>query len=455
MTDGLTGETIAAVATAAGASAIAVIRISGPAAPGIGRRLSRRTLRPRVAELCTFRDAAGAPIDQGFALYFPAPRSYTGEHMLELQGHGGRVVSGMLLQSVLAAGARLARPGEFSERAFLNGKLELSRAEAVADLIYSSSEQAARAAARSLTGEFATAVRELQAALTELRVRCEAAIDFSEEDLAPLRAVEVTARMRELHAALGALLAGAQRGRLLHEGLDVLICGPPNVGKSTLFNALCGMESAIVSATPGTTRDLLHAELSLDGLRLRLLDSAGLRAGGDEVEREGMRRTRAAARQADLLLYVTEAGAAPQVEFPPPLLAASPATPLIMVWNKVDLAGQNPGLEEHAGCPRVRLSARTGAGLEDLVRAIQQRAGFQGDVELREGVDNTFLARARHQQALERAHTALERNLRDSAPLELMAEDLAEAVRELGELLGEQGTEELLGEIFSRFCVGK
>ena len=458
-------DTIAAIATAAGAAAISVIRVSGAAAPEIGHRVSGRSLQPRHAQFCTFRDVAGRPIDQGIALYFPAPASYTGEHTVELQGHGGRVVSGLLLKSVLQAGARLARPGEFSERAFLNGKLALPQAEAVADLICSVSEQAARAAVRSLTGNFADAVRQLRSALTELRVLCEAAIDFSEEDLAPLRGAEIMERLRGLHERSATLLAGAQRGRLLNEGLEVLLCGPPNAGKSTLFNALCRAEAAIVSEIPGTTRDLLHAELSMDGLRLRLVDSAGLRPGGDVLEREGMRRARVAAQRADLLIYVVEAEAEWK-KIPPEALpgwealsAADSSAAVIVVQNKTDILGLAPGMEEREGRWYLRLSARTGAGLEYLGQAIQHSADFREGAregaKLQERGDSEFLARVRHQQALEHAHAALGRNLQSDAALELIAEDLAEAARELGRILGEHTTEELLGEIFSRFCVGK
>ena len=443
-------DTIAAVATPPGAGGVGVIRVSGERSATIARTILRRDPEPRHAYYCAFEDAQRAPIDRGLLLYFKAPHSYTGEDVLELHTHGSPVVLRILLARLLELGARHARPGEFSERAFLNGKLDLAQAEAVADLIASGSETAARAALRSLDGEFSRRVRALTAAVVRLRVWIEAAIDFPEEEIDFLSAPELRADLAAIRTDLAALLQGAQRGVRLADGLHVVIVGRPNVGKSSLLNALAASERAIVTEVPGTTRDLVRETVDIDGVMLTLVDTAGLREAADAVEREGIRRARAELSRADVALVVSDAEADLDADLD--LLDELPAAAArLFVHNKIDRTHGAPRRERRADHVHVWLSAKTGAGLDLLHDELRQLAG--GD-----GAEGAWTARARHVAALERARAHLdeaESALVERNAGELAAEELRQVQRDLGEITGEFTTDDLLGEIFGSFCVGK
>lgn len=452
-------DTIAAIATPAGPGGIGVIRVSGPLALAIGATLLGKAPRPRFAHRCRMRDAHSELIDDGLLLAFPGPRSFTGEDVVELQAHGSPVVLSLLLRRCLELGARLARPGEFSERAFLNDKLDLAQAEAVADLIAAGSASAARAALRSLDGEFSRRVSALAQQLIELRVYVEAAIDFPEEEIDFLRTDEVRARFANIDLTLHELLAGARRGQRLRDGLHVVILGAPNVGKSSLLNALAGHDRAIVTALAGTTRDVLREALNVDGLPIVLVDTAGLRGTVDVVEREGIARAEREAQRADVLLWVCAEPAPSESATESPArelgdviaLSASPLT-VITVHNKVDLSAEPARIEQRADGAHVYLSARTGAGLDLLRQALLQTAG------LSEGAAGEFSARARHVDALERAQlhlTQARAHALTHAQGELAAEDLRRAHDALGEILGRYESDDLLGAIFSSFCIGK
>ncbi len=445
-----TPETIAAIATAAGTGSVGVVRVSGPLASTMAALLLGRPPRPRYAHFAAFRDARGGVLDQGLLLFFPAPASFTGEDVLELQGHGGPRVLDRLLARVLELGARPARPGEFSERAFLNGKMDLVQAEAVADLIEAGTRRAAHLAARTLEGRFSRRVGDLLEALVEARALLEGGLDFPDEDDTDLfSAADLDARLRGLAQRLAAVRAAAARGRLLRDGLTLVIAGAPNAGKSSLLNVLAGEDRAIVSAVPGTTRDLLREPIQLDGLPLHLVDTAGLHEGRDPVEREGIRRARAVLETADRILWIYDATRGrPEAG----ILQAPEGVPVTLVRNKIDLLGESPGLRETGVGPELALSALTGEGLPLLEGHLRAIASLDG------GEQGEFLARRRHLHALDRAadhlqgaRSALESGL---AP-ELVAEDLRLAQRALGEITGEFLPEDLLGEIFGRFCLGK
>lgn len=445
-------DTIAAIATGAGAGGIGIVRLSGPQAATIARELiGGRALRPRSARHAPVRDADGSAIDDGIVLLFPAPHSYTGEDVLELQIHG----SPPLLQRVLARccelGARTARPGEFTERAFLNGKLDLAQAEAVADLIAASSDAAARAARRSLDGVFSQRVQSLLDALTKLRVHIEAAIDFPEEEIDFLNDAGLTQRFDAVLAEHARLLIEAQRGQRLRDGLHVVIAGSPNVGKSSLLNALAGCERAIVTEIAGTTRDLLREVVRIEGVELTLVDSAGLRDSSDLIEREGVRRAQAELERADLVLAILDArspaSARVQLES---MLAAAPA--ILWLHNKSDLLDAVPA----PTADTLWVSARSGAGLAVLRQRLRDAAGFEADTG--DPVQGAFSARARHVDALRRTGGHLElatHRLRTERAGELAAEELRLAQDALGEISGRIGSDDLLGAIFSSFCIGK
>lgn len=444
------GDTIAAIATPPGVGGVGIVRISGPDVRQIAETLLGRLPRPRYATLSAFFAADGSPIDQGLALYFPAPHSYTGEDVLELHGHGGPVVMDLLLHRCLELGARLARPGEFTERAFLNGKLDLTQAEAVADLIESSTALAARLAARSLQGVFSQRIQALVEGLIGLRVHLEATLDFPEDelDLADDRA-QVAAGLAALIAQLDRLLAEAHEGQRIREGLNVAIAGAPNVGKSSLLNALCGSEAAIVTDIPGTTRDLLRFDIQIEGLPIRIIDTAGLRHTQDPVEREGVRRAQEAVREADLVLWVYDAACGLDEGVRPSL---PPEVPLIRVRNKIDLLGESPQIKAEGDEVEVALSVKTGAGLELLKAQIKHQAGLSPHPE------GAFSARRRHLDALRRAKGALlaaSEHLAAGQDPELVAEELRAAQQSLGEITGEFGSEDLLDRIFASFCIGK
>jgi tRNA modification GTPase len=442
-------DTIAAVATAPGRGGIGVLRLSGPQAPEIARKILGRLPKPRHATLCTARDARGVVLDQGIALYFPAPHSYTGEDVLEFQGHGGPVVMQILLEALVDAGARLAEPGEYTKRAFLGGRLDLAQAEAVADLIDASSRAAVSSAQRSLSGEFSTAVERLVGGLTELRALTEAMLDFPEEEVDALHRGDAQARLAGLSAALDQVLEKSRQGSLLRSGIHLVIAGRPNVGKSSLMNRLAGEQRAIVTAIPGTTRDALRETIQIEGVPIVLVDTAGLRDARDEVERLGIERTWHELERADVVLVVFDAAAGVGAEDRAWLRKLPPEGHRIHVYNKVDLLpGEQPGAR--AGEPQqVWLSATTGAGLAELRRAILQAAGWRAAGE------SVFLARERHLRALARAKAHLETASAQQAQWEFFAEELRLAQEALGEISGRVGADELLGEIFAKFCIGK
>ena len=444
-------DTIAAIATAPGRGAVGIVRLSGPQAFAIASRLAGSLPPPRQAALRQLRDAQAEVLDQGLVLCFPGPNSFTGEDVVELQGHGGPVLLAELLRAAVAAGARIAQPGEFSERAYLNGRLDLAQAEAIADLIDAASGQAVRAAQKTLEGAFSRRLQALAAQLTDLRVFVEGALDFSDEDIDWLADAGLAERLAAAEALLAETRQHAGQGRRLREGMTVAIVGQPNVGKSTLLNALAGYEAAIVSEQAGTTRDPLREHLLLDGLPLTIVDTAGLRDTEDAIEREGIRRAWQALEKAELALFLVDdregVTAADRA-----LLARLPAMPRLLLRNKCDLAGQAPALHSGEEGQELRLSAKAGLGLDLLVQALKAQAGLS---EVGEGL---FLARARHLEALDQAasHLAQARQrLTEGAHAELAAEELRLAQRALGRITGEQSSDALLGEIFRRFCIGK
>jgi tRNA modification GTPase len=443
-------DTIAAIATPPGRGGIGVVRISGPAARAIAQAVLGQVPAPRRAQHRPFRGADGRAIDSGLALFFPAPHSFTGEDVLELQGHGGPVVLDMVLERALELGARLARPGEFSERAFLNGRLDLAQAEAVADLIDSGSRQAARSALRSLEGEFSARIAALVERLTALRVHVEAAIDFSDEDIDFLAEGSLRERLASVAADLAGLTEAARQGCAMREGLRVVIAGRPNVGKSSLLNRLARREAAIVSDIPGTTRDVLREYLAIDGLPLHVVDTAGLRESRDPVERIGVERARAELGQADRVLWVIDEAGGDAADSE---ARGEYRDRLTVVHNKIDLAGAQPGtFSDGHGIEHIRLSALTGAGLDLLAAHLKACAGYQGTEE------GAFIARRRHLDALRRAADdvdAAARLIDEGRAGELAAEELRLAQRALGEITGEVTSEELLGRIFASFCIGK
>ncbi len=444
-------DTIVAAATPPGRGALGVVRLSGARVPEIAAQLLGAVPAPRFATRSSFMGQPGVVIDAGIALYFPAPHSYTGEHVLELQGHGGAVVMEALIGRALELGARRAHPGEFTQRAYLNGKLDLAQAEAVADLIDATSEAAARAAVRSLEGEFSAQVRALGARLASLRVQVEAAIDFADEEIEVLPDRALREPLQAAVQQLSRLLAQSAHGRLLTEGMTIVIAGPPNAGKSTLLNRLAGHEAAIVTPLPGTTRDVLRELIQLDGMPLHLLDTAGLRAqAGDAIEAEGIRRAETAMSRADRILFVIDAAVDPQAiayQAARPRLPAG--VPVTVIFNKIDLAAQ---AAPSTGVESLRLSARTGEGLESLRAHLKTSMGFT------QGAVGALSARARHVEALTRCAQHLDSALvRTAQPgaRELVAEELRRAALALGELLGTETSDELLGRIFGAFCVGK
>lgn len=440
--------TICALATPPGQGGVAVIRVSGPAVPDLAHALVGRLPAPRRAVLARFRDGDGTTLDEGLVLYFPAPHSFTGESVLELQGHGGEVVVDRLLRRLHALGARPARPGEFSERAFLNGRLDLTQAEAIADLIAADSEAGARAALRSLDGAFGDAVRELVAGVTRLRVHVEAAIDFSDEEIDFLADEAVTGQLHGLLDQLRTLQAKAGQGRILRDGMQVVLAGPPNAGKSSLLNALTEDDTAIVTDVPGTTRDLLREHLHIDGMPLHVIDTAGLRDDPDRVEAEGIRRARAAIAKADRVLLIQDIR---EALIDPAALALPEGVPLTRVLNKVDLTDSPPGWCADPEEAIIAVSALTGTGLPELREHLKSAMGY-GEAA------SHFSARRRHVDALARAadHLALARRaLEQERAGEIAAEELRLVQQHLGEITGEFTTEDLLGEIFSSFCIGK
>ena len=441
-------ETIAAVATPPGRGGVGIVRVSGLRTVAIAKYIIGQVPKPRRALFTTFLDAEARPIDEGIAIFFPSPQSFTGEDVLELQGHGGPVVMDLLLKRVLSLGARLARPGEFSERAYLNDKIDLAQAEAVADLIESQTERAARCALRSLQGEFSKEVHKLADNLIEFRTYIEASLDFPEEEIDFLAEESLAINLERLRRQLQELMDKARQGSLLREGIRLVITGRPNAGKSSLLNKLAGHDAAIVSHIPGTTRDVMHREVQLDGIPVEVIDTAGLQATSNPIEREGMRRAWKEIESADLVLLIIDATCGytsieEDIEKKLPQNVA-----LLRVWNKLDLVYKASADQDSA----VYISAKTGQGL----------GGLRGKMKSLLGVENTgesvFIARRRHMNALERAKIALDRtsdHLRIGQAGELMAEELLLAHKALGEITGEFSSDDLLGKIFSSFCIGK
>ena len=442
-------DTIAAIATPPGRGGIGVVRVSGLGVERIAVAVLGGLPAPRQAVYRAFSDSRGETFDRGIALYFPAPHSYTGEPVLELQGHGGPVVMQMLLSACLDAGARIAEPGEFTRRAFVEGKLDLAQAEAVADLIDAASREAARSALRSLTGEFSAAVHTLVEQLTELRALTEAALDFPEEEVDALHREDARARLARVQARLDDVLSKSEQGSLLRSGIQVVFAGRPNVGKSSLLNRLAGEDRAIVTPVAGTTRDALREPIQIDGVPITVVDTAGLRESSDEVERLGVERTWREVTRADVVLAVLEAdrGIGPEDR---ELLARLPTEgPRILIFNKVDLVPGAVAGRPTAAASEVWVSAKTGAGLEELRRMLLQTAGWSAAGE------PVYLARERHLRAMERARRHLEEASRQLERWEFFAEELRLAQAALAEITGEFSADDLLGEIFARFCIGK
>lgn len=443
------GDTIVAIASATGAAGVGVVRVSGAQVPQIAALLLGSTPNPRHAHYVAFRDAEGGLIDRGLLLHFPAPSSYTGEHVLELQGHGNAVLLDALLRRVCELGARLARPGEFTERAFLNGKLDLAQAEAVADLIAARSQAGAHAALQSMEGVFSHKVEALLQLLIAVRVHVEAAIDFPEEEIDFLADPAILHQLDAVSAALATLLREAQRGVRLNDGLRVAIIGRPNAGKSSLLNALAGSDRAIVHAGAGTTRDVLREPLSLDGVALELIDTAGLRDTDDEVEREGVRRARHELQRADVALLVTDAN---QALADLVLFDGLPdAAARLLLVNKIDLFQLPARRERRDGVSWLWASARSGAGLDLVREELRQLAGAGSG-------EGAFSARRRHLLALQQVREQLDlarTELTQRQAGELAAEALRQAQHALGEITGSYSSDDLLGAIFGSFCIGK
>ncbi len=442
-------DTIVAIATAPGLGGVGVVRISGAMTPELAISLLGRLPEPRSATLATFTDKAGHPIDQGLALYFEAPRSFTGEHVLELHGHGGRAVMGLLLNRCLELGARLAGPGEFTQRAFLNDKLDLAQAESVADLIGAASAEGALSAARSLVGEFSGRIHGIVEALVGVRTHVEACIDFPEEEIETSDLQAIRAQLAALGDAMVSLRAAAGQGAVLRDGLTVALIGRPNVGKSSLLNCMAKEDLAIVTPIPGTTRDLVRAMITLEGVPIHLIDTAGLRETNDEVERLGIERTWRAVEGAGAALLLTEAGEGLGIAEAEIVARLPKRLPMAWVRNKIDVLGWEAGTSEEGGQASFRVSALTGEGVAALEEWLLTVAGWRPDGE------GVFMARARHLVALDEAGRALEGAKVPGKPFEIVAEDLRLAQRALGRITGEFGADDLLGEIFGSFCIGK
>ncbi len=442
-------DPIAAIATAPGRGGIGVVRVSGKNLAPMAQALLGEQPAARLALKTAFRDADGAAIDEGIALFFPAPRSYTGEDVLELQGHGGPVVMQMLLQRCLGLGARLAEPGEFTRRAFLNDKLDLAQAESVADLIEAATASAARCALRSLRGEFSAAIEELLRQLIELRMLVEATLDFPEEELDPLDRANARERHARLVKAIDGALAKSRQGSLLRNGLHVVLAGQPNVGKSSLLNRLAGEELAIVTAIPGTTRDSVRQAIQIDGVPLNIVDTAGLRDTQDEVERLGIARTWSEIGKADVVLLLVDARAGVTREDLALVERIPAGVRRLFVHNKIDLAGSAPLVQREQTATSLHLSAKTGAGMDLLRAELLAVAGWQ------QGAEDLFMARERHLAALRLAAQHAARAGGQFDRPELFAEELRLAQEQLNSITGEFAADDLLGEIFSRFCIGK
>ncbi|HSW93711.1 MAG TPA: tRNA uridine-5-carboxymethylaminomethyl(34) synthesis GTPase MnmE [Gammaproteobacteria bacterium] len=446
-------ETIVATATPPGRGGVAVVRVSGPRVKAVCKQVLKKIPNARYAIYSSFFDEAGKAIDQGIALYFPNPHSFTGEDVLELHGHGGPVILDCLIRRILQLGARLARPGEFSERAFLNDKMDLTQAEAIADLIDAASEQAARNALQSLQGEFSKKIHALVEALIELRLYVEASIDFVEEEIDFLNSEAVDLKLHHILCDLEMIQASAKQGSLLRDGITAVIAGQPNVGKSSLLNQLSGKDVAIVTDIPGTTRDVLRESIVMDGMPIHIIDTAGLRESDDPIEQEGIRRAFDEIEKADLILFVVDASRHDPVFLSDFLQKLPPHATLMTIRNKIDLTTENPGVfHDDKNSLTISLSAKNGSGIESLRQWIRHSVGYDTQCE------GTFSARRRHLDALSRAKDFLlhgQKQLTEHRAGELLAEDLRLAQNTLSEITGEFTSDDLLGRIFGSFCIGK
>lgn len=454
----LDGDTIAAIATAPGRGGVGIIRLSGPKAYSIGQSISGTELTPRYALFTSFHSHDGTRLDTGISLYFPGPKSFTGEDVVELQAHGGPIILDLLLQASCRLGARVARPGEFSERAYLNGKIDLTQAEAIADLIDSTTEKAALNASRSLQGEFSSKIDELVNMVTRLRVYVEAAIDFPEEEIDFIQDGQVKQQLQGIINQLQAVLNQARQGSLVQEGMKLVIAGKPNAGKSSLLNALSGQDTAIVTAIEGTTRDVLREHIQIDGMPLHIVDTAGLRDSIDEVEQEGIRRAWREMESADRILLVVDGSSATQQNmdasslWPERNQHLTRTIPVSIVHNKCDLSGREPMIDNSQQSAIIHLSAKTGNGMGLLRQHLKACMGYE------DGQEGSFSARRRHLLALQEAADCLaagQEQLLDAGAGELLAEDLRQCQNSLGKITGAISSDELLGEIFSNFCIGK
>jgi len=457
-------DTITAIATAAGKGGIGIVRLSGPKSLVIAAQLTQTDLSPRYALFTSFVDSSHEKIDEGIALYFPRPHSFTGEDVVELQGHGGAVVLNLLLAETVRLGARIARPGEFSERAFLNDKIDLVQAEAIADIIESRSETAARSAMRSLSGEFSKKIHALTNDITKLRIYVEAAIDFPEEEVDFVSDGYVLNELELLINSTEAIWQQAKQGSLIRDGVSVVIIGKPNAGKSSLLNLLAGDDLAIVNQRAGTTRDILREDIQIDGLPLRIIDTAGLRDSDDEIEQEGIRRAKKEIEKADVILFMRDAvteGLLPEdkkqtIENIHKELLSFEITPLestsfIVVNNKIDISGASVSVNSNDYFTEVSLSAKTGDGFSLFTESLKTLCGFSQS-------ENNFVARSRHIEAIDNARGYIlegKKQLLENQAGELLAEDLRQAQNYLGTITGKVSSDDLLGEIFSSFCIGK
>ena len=452
-------DTIVAQATPAGRGGVGIVRVSGPKAAAIANEIVKAELKPRYAHYGAFYETSGAVIDQGISLFFSGPNSFTGEDVLELQGHGGPVIIDLLIKNILNLGARLARPGEFSERAFLNDKLDLAQTEAIADLIDSSSEQAARSALKTLQGEFSNRVHALTEQLIHLRMYVEAAIDFPEEEIDFLADQKVQNDLNQLLANTEQLLTEAQQGAVMREGMTVVLAGLPNAGKSSLLNALSGRDSAIVTDIPGTTRDVLKEQINIDGIPLHIIDTAGLRESPDQIEQEGIRRAWTEINNADRILLVVDSNQTqathPHDIWPDFIDQLTSLDKVTLVQNKIDLSELDAGLVEETNnqvCPILRISAKQDQGIAELKNHLKKCVG------LSENTEGNFSARRRHIDAIEKALNLIangKNQLNNMGAGELLAEDLRQAQQHLNEITGEFSSDDLLGKIFGSFCIGK
>lgn len=442
-------DTIAAIATPSGKGGVGIVRVSGSACLKIAEKILKKIPLPRNADYCPFYDAKGDIIDHGIALYFKNPHSFTGEDVLELQGHGGPVVMDMLLERVCELGARIAHAGEFSERAFLNDKMDLAQAEAVADLIEADSTEAARAAVRSMEGEFSGLISELVEQLIQLRIYVEAALDFPEEEIDFLADAHVSNELNTLVESVEKIWASARQGSLLREGMTVVIAGRPNAGKSSLLNALSGRETAIVTHIEGTTRDVLREHIQIDGMPLHIIDTAGLRETADPVEQEGVRRAWNEIEKADRILLVTDQQ---KVEDNQLLEKLPENIKRTYIHNKIDISGEEAGIKQESEVVNIFLSAKTGEGIDLLKNHLKQCMGYEQTTQ------GQFMARRRHLTALDTAQQSIkaaQKNLQTIQAGELIAEELKQAQMALSEITGEFSSDDLLGRIFSSFCIGK